>query len=41
MINYKMFFLKVGFPPGASLVVQWLRIHHAMEGTWFNPWLGN
>ena len=24
-----------------SLVVQWLRIHLPMQGTWFNPWLGN
>ena len=23
-----------------SLVVQWLRIHLEMLGTWFNPWSG-
>ena len=26
---------------GTSLVVQWLRIHHAMQETWFHPWLEN
>ena len=26
--------------PGTSLVVQWLRIHLAMQGTWVQPLVG-
>ena len=26
---------------GTSLVVQWLRIHLAMQGHGFDPWVGN